>query len=405
MQHTKRYAVILSSGIGKRTGFDIPKQLVKIRGTELLLRSIAIFNNKNSMVNFDKIIITVPPSSTFGFDWKKFIADNISLNVNPELNLLQTDNKNYPAGSGHRIEPQRIDVFDKIAIIEGGDLRQKSVYNALNYIEKNFICCDAGDSAFDSDFNSNTNLYLNSNSNTDSRLDSNPCSCSDFVSYSDSDSAPYSSSNSIVFIHDSARPFVTNGEIYMLNKSASEFGASFLFGFVTDTIKSVECRERMEDYSIEENSGHEYPELKYFNTLDRNNLIAAKTPQVFRFNIIKKAMDKIFKKNNRLNNDEIPSSGKNAKNADTEQLAGHGAAEIIGAVNKTYGNGIETDLEKFTDDISFIENCGIPAKPILSNEFNIKITSASDVELAEFFLDKFDRINKKITDRQIINNM
>ena len=396
MQHTKHYAVILSSGIGKRTGFDIPKQLVKIRGTELLLRSIAIFSNKNSMVNFDKIIITVPPSSTFDFDWKKFIADNISINVNPKLNKLQTDTKNCQKGSKYQQEMRYQNVFDKIAVIEGGDLRQKSVYNALDYIEKNFICCNAGNSVPDSGFNSNTNLHLDPHSSSDSDFisysDSNSCSDSDFISYSDSDS--YSSSDSIVFIHDSARPFVTNNEIYTLNKAASEFGASFLFGLLTDTIKSVKRREYNENYLTEENLGHKYPELKYFNTLDRNNLIAAKTPQVFKFDIIKKAMDKIFKKDKQLNKYKMPNSGSNPKNADTEQPAEY-AAENIGSVNKTCEKSIETNLEKFTDDISFIENCGIPAKPILSNEFNIKITSASDVELAEFFLDKFDRINRK----------
>ncbi len=344
MPHTKRYAVILSSGIGKRTGFVLPKQLVKIRGTELLLRSIAIFNNKNSMVNFDKIIITVPPSSAFDFDWKKFISDNVSWqNVNSEFNRLQTDNVTYQKGSEYLIDPQYQALFDKIVIIEGGDLRQKSVYNALNYIEKNFICSNAGDLVPDSDFNSNTNLYIDSKSDPDSAS----------YSYYNSDSATHSSSDSIVFIHDSARPFVTNSEIYMLNEAASKFGASFLFGLVTDTIKSAECRKDNKDYLAEKNSGHKSLELKYFNTLDRNNLIAAKTPQVFKFNIIKKAMDKIFKKN------------------------------------------VETNLEKFTDDISFIENCGIPAKPILSNDYNIKITSASDVDLAEFFLDRFDKINRK----------
>ncbi len=391
MRHTKHYAVILSSGIGKRTGFDIPKQLVKIRGTELLLRSIAIFSNKNSMVNFDKIIITVPPSSTFDFDWKKFIADNIFINVNPEFNKLQTDTKNCQKGSKYQQEMQYQNVFDKIAVIEGGDLRQKSVYNALDYIEKNFIRCNAGNSVPDSGFNSNTNLHLDSHSSSDSDFIS--YSYSDSNSCSDSDS--YSSSDSIVFIHDSARPFVTNSEIYALNEAASEFGASFLFGLLTDTIKSVECRKDKKDYLNEENSGYKYPELKYFNTLDRNNLIAAKTPQVFKFDIIKKAMDKIFKKDKQLNKYKMPNSCSNPRNADTEQSAEHASESISSVNNNACRKSIEINLEKFTDDISFIENCGIPAKPILSNEFNIKITSASDVALAEFFLDKFDRINKK----------
>ncbi|MHB1694026.1 MAG: hypothetical protein ACYCUW_09155, partial [bacterium] len=63
------------------------------------------------------------------------------------------------------------------------------------------------------------------------------------------------------------------------------------------------------------------------------------------------------------------------------------------------------NIEKFTDDISFVEDYGYPAKPIISNEFNIKITSSFDVKLAEFLLNKFNKMNKNNTNNiKIINN-
>jgi 2-C-methyl-D-erythritol 4-phosphate cytidylyltransferase len=458
LKTAKTFAVILSSGIGNRTGFAIPKQLVKIRGTELLLRSIAIFSNsKKSTINFDEIIITVPPQNVFEFDWKKFIAENLcSINLNSASNPIQTDNKkNYSENleskkyrteqtngttqkiasrniSKHNIkqdakqniiqniehgikqnleqnikqnivqnmerhhqqELQCKNILDKIKIIEGGDLRQKSVYNALNYIEKNFTDC-------------------------------NP--------------------DSIVFIHDSARPFVTNNELFMLKEAAYKFGASFLFRPVTDTIKSIENHKyedkqnKTKDDLSRENYEPKNSEQSYFNTLDRRKLIAAKTPQVFKFNIIKKAMDYIFKNGSRLGKNEKSNSGKNKtdkylnitdcdininsdinNNVSINANTNNNTDIYLDADNSmdinTYNNinirldtdnsvsidadadnniNISLNIENFTDDISFVEHFAIPAKPILSNEFNIKITTASDIELADFFLDKFDKINLK----------
>ncbi|MHB1665794.1 MAG: IspD/TarI family cytidylyltransferase [bacterium] len=342
MQTTKTYAVILASGIGKRTGCDIPKQLIKISGKELLIRSIEIFTNKYLPINFDNIIITVPSQNVFKFDWEKFInkkvlfnkynnINNDSTNVNDDINGIAVNadiiKKNYRKTDYANIHTN---IIDKIKIIEGGDLRQKSVYNALNYIE-----------------------YIEKNS--------------------------IYSNDSIVFIHDSARPFVTNDEISLLYKAAVEFEASFLYSPLSDTIKTFKdskikkinnnnsiIKDIENTKGINNNNNKNKLvlgnyELKYLSTLNRNNLIAAKTPQVFKFNLIKKAMDGVFKNNK--------------------------------------------NIEKFTDDISFVEDYGYPAKPIISNEFNIKITSSFDVKLAEFLLNKFNKMNKNNTNNiKIINN-
>lgn len=336
LQTTKTYAVILASGTGKRTGFDIPKQLIKISGKELLIRSIEIFTNQYLPINFDNIIITVPSQNVFKFDWEKFINKKLLYNnsnidnVNDDIhntnginaNISDTIKKNDCKTDYAYIYTN---IIDKIKIIEGGDLRQKSVYNALNYIE-----------------------YIEKK-----------------IIYSN---------DSIVFIHDAARPFVTNDEISLLYKAAIEFGASFLYSPLSDTIKTfkdskikkinnntIKDIENIKDINNNDknnknklDSGNS--ELKYLSTLNRNNLIAAKTPQVFKFNLIKKAMDAVFK------NDE--------------------------------------NIEKFTDDISFAENYGYPVKPIISNEFNIKITSSFDVELAEFLINKFNKINTNNTNNK-----
>ncbi|MHB8291833.1 MAG: 2-C-methyl-D-erythritol 4-phosphate cytidylyltransferase [bacterium] len=310
MQTIKTYAVILASGLGKRTGFDIPKQLIKISGKELLIRSVEIFINQYLPINFDSIIITVPPQNVFKFDWEKFInkklsfdecsnINNVNANTNDNINGINANTTDTIKKNDCKTDYANIhtNIIDKIKIIEGGDLRQKSVYNALNYIE-----------------------YIEKNS--------------------------IYSNNSIVFIHDSARPFVTNDEICLLFEAAFKFGASFLYGHITDTVKTFKDLEikkinknngiikDIENIQIINNnnaksnkSDSENSGLKYLSTLNRNNLIAAKTPQVFKFNLIKKAMDAVF---------------KNDKN-----------------------------IEKFTDDISFVEDYGYPAKPIMSNEFNI----------------------------------
>ena len=136
--------------------------------------------------------------------------------------------------------------------------------------------------------------------------------------------------NAIVFIHDAARPFVKDEELNLLLDKTAAHGAAFLCGAVTETIKEINFDKKV------------LPAPLKLKTAKRDNLISAKTPQVFKFNIIKKA---------------------------------------IGEAART--NFISTD------DISLVENLGLTVVPILSTDFNIKITSALDIEIAELLYDKF----------------
>ena len=134
--------------------------------------------------------------------------------------------------------------------------------------------------------------------------------------------------NTVVFIHDSARPFVTDYELHLLLDETAKHGAAFLCSSVTETVKEINP-----DYKNK------------FKTLIRENLISAKTPQVFKFKLIKKALDK--------------------------------------AVEKNFTS---------TDDVSLLENLGLTAVPIRAADINIKITSGLDIEIAELFMEKFKKL-------------
>lgn len=161
------------------------------------------------------------------------------------------------------------------------------------------------------------------------------------IKYLESIISPAETENAVVFIHDSARPFVTDKELHLLFKKTSAGGAAFLCSEVTETIKEINNGAK-KGIVTENATGTANPELK---TLKRDNLISAKTPQVFRFEIIKKALEK---------------------------AAGE---DFIS-----------------TDDVSLLENLGLTAAAVKSTDFNIKITSALDIEIAELFLSRFKQI-------------
>ncbi|MGC8554522.1 MAG: IspD/TarI family cytidylyltransferase [Candidatus Acidulodesulfobacterium sp.] len=265
----KIYAVLLAAGIGSRTGFSMPKQLIKIKNKEIILHSLDIF--LNSKINFDAIIIAVPPRQIYDFNWNAFFGKNLS------------EEKNK-----------------KIKIITGGKSRQESVYNAVKYMENTYIKADKSEESL-------------------------------------KNTAGNDIGNAIVFIHDSARPFVTDNELSILLDKTAEYGAAFLCSGVTETIKEINAGKD----KIAETAANKADAVK-LKTLLRDGLISAKTPQTFKFDIIKKAVYK--------------------------------AAE-----------------ENFisTDDVSLVENLGLPVFPVKSTDLNIKITSSLDIEIAEMFLKKF----------------
>ncbi|NQT24203.1 2-C-methyl-D-erythritol 4-phosphate cytidylyltransferase [candidate division KSB1 bacterium] len=127
------------------------------------------------------------------------------------------------------------------------------------------------------------------------------------------------SSTDIVLIHDAVRPFVSNQKIMDVIQAASEYGAALLAVPATATVKKVQ------DGFVQ-------------NTLDRNQIWLAQTPQGFRLDLIRQAYEKV--------------------------------------VNE----GI-----KATDDAALVEQIGHPVHVIPGDETNIKITTPTDLAIAETF--------------------
>ena len=128
-----------------------------------------------------------------------------------------------------------------------------------------------------------------------------------------------SSDTEVVAVHDGARPLVTIEEIDATVKKAMETGAACLVAAVTDTIKTIRNGE-------------------VDATLDRTQLRRALTPQAFRIDVLRKAMD---------------------------------AAELSDAV---------------TDECYLVEKLGHPISIVEGSSRNIKITQPEDLVFAEAVL-------------------
>ena len=123
----------------------------------------------------------------------------------------------------------------------------------------------------------------------------------------------------IVLIHDAARPFIDNGTIERSIKAAVKFGASVVAVPESDTVKLTD-----KDFFIKE-------------TLDRSRIYRAQTPQVFKYELIKKAYSGL-------------KSGR-----------------------------------KITDDASLVERTRC-VKIVEGSYKNLKITTKEDFKIAEAFL-------------------
>ena len=127
--------------------------------------------------------------------------------------------------------------------------------------------------------------------------------------------------NSLLLIHDGVRPFIRPEQIEACISAAKDSGASIMGVPVHDTIKNVN------------NSG------MVNKTLPREKIWLAQTPQVFKYSIIKDALENAIKSN--------------------------------------YSG---------TDDAFFVENMGISVKMVKGSNLNIKITTKEDLELAQVIL-------------------
>ena len=178
----KVIAVIPAGGKGTRSGFNIPKQYLKINGKELIAYTLDVFQKNRSV---DEIIISADP-----FYFK----------------LLDKIGKKYS-------------ISKMTSLIEAGKERQDSVYNGLNSLTV--------------------------------------------------------TPDDLIVVHDAARPLLPQRVLTEAINAAKEKGNALVCIKAKDTLISG-------NHSVE----------KY---IEREKVYYVQTPQIFKYLILKKAMDKAFK--------------------------------------------------------------------------------------------------------------
>ena len=128
----------------------------------------------------------------------------------------------------------------------------------------------------------------------------------------------------IVLVHDAVRPFVDDAVINSVIAAAKKHGACIAGIPAVDTIKQV---DRTADGAI------------ITSTIPRERIVLAQTPQGFKYSVIKKAFDE----------------------AAADNFTG-------------------------TDEASLVERSGHSVAVVMGSPKNMKITTPSDMPLAEFYL-------------------
>jgi 2-C-methyl-D-erythritol 4-phosphate cytidylyltransferase len=132
------------------------------------------------------------------------------------------------------------------------------------------------------------------------------------------------SPDDIVLVHDAVRPFVSEEIIEQVIQAAQKYGAAIAGMPAVDTVKQVERTAQGAVITA---------------TIPRERVVMAQTPQGFRYSVLKKAFD----------------------DASADGFLG-------------------------TDEASLIERAGGEVSVVMGSPRNIKITTPSDMEIAEFFL-------------------
>jgi 2-C-methyl-D-erythritol 4-phosphate cytidylyltransferase len=135
------------------------------------------------------------------------------------------------------------------------------------------------------------------------------------------------SADDVVLVHDAVRPFVTDEIVDEVIHGAEKFGAAIAGVPAVDTVKKV---ERTADGAL------------ITATIPREHVVMAQTPQGFRYAVLKRAFD------------EAAADG------------------FLG-----------------TDEASLVERSGHEVAVVMGSPRNIKITTPGDMELAEFYLQKY----------------
>ena len=126
----------------------------------------------------------------------------------------------------------------------------------------------------------------------------------------------------MVLVHDAVRPFVSPALVSAVIQKAFQAGASILGVLSVDTVKQVE-------------------RTRIVSTIPRERIVLAQTPQVFRYEVLKRAFEKA-----------------------------------------------REDGFQATDEAGLVEHLGMEVTVVKGSDRNIKITQPADLELARFFLEE-----------------
>ena len=142
-------------------------------------------------------------------------------------------------------------------------------------------------------------------------------------------------STEIVLVHDAVRPFVTVAQIDRVIAEARARGAAILGIPAIDTVKEVKRASLPEDIAL------------IANTIPRERIVLAQTPQVFSYTLLRDAFRKA-----------------------------------------------EQDGASGSDEAALVERFGHDVFVVLGSERNIKITRPSDMDLARFYLEQERSLNR-----------
>jgi 2-C-methyl-D-erythritol 4-phosphate cytidylyltransferase len=131
----------------------------------------------------------------------------------------------------------------------------------------------------------------------------------------------------LVAVHDAVRPFIESDTIDKVFAEAAETGAAIVAVPVVDTVKQV---------------SHGTGRVKIRGTLQREKLVLAQTPQVFRYEMLVRAFESALK-----------------------------------------------DGFTGTDESSLVERLDVEVSVVLGSDRNIKITKPGDMDLAHLFFREF----------------
>jgi 2-C-methyl-D-erythritol 4-phosphate cytidylyltransferase len=142
-------------------------------------------------------------------------------------------------------------------------------------------------------------------------------------------------STEIVLVHDAVRPFVTLAQIDRVIAEARARGAAILGIPAIDTVKEVKRTSLPEDIAL------------IANTIPRERIVLAQTPQAFSYTLLRDAFRKA-----------------------------------------------EKDGASGSDEAALVERFGHDVYVVLGSDRNIKITRPSDMDLARFYLEQERRASQ-----------